>query len=247
VLEFLLEIQAIDLEIEALETEAARIPKQIDELDNEVVRHEQILATAKTRRTALEKERDALDLDLESKTETLNKWETQLYSIRTNKEYQAMLVEIGSIKTDISLLEDRILELMDEVEQASQTLERQKAALDTAIAVREERTNQLEAELEQLHAEIARLAERRMPLVPTDETDLYELYERIRSAKKGGPVVVPLDGNTCSSCHMHVPPQTINEIIADEKAHTCTCSRILYYPDNYPSAPAVDTYQRTES
>ncbi len=226
-LERMLEIQAIDLEIEALEMQAARIPNQIGASTRDVAVQQQKIETGRARRIALEKERDSLELDLESKTVTMQKWETQLFSIRTNKEYQAMLVEIGSIKTDIGLLEDRILELMDEVESASKALQTQKEHLEKAKVDAAEQKLQLDNELERLHAEIARLSDKRGPLVPVDDTKVYHLYERSRNGKKGSAVIVPLNDNMCSACHMQVRAQTINEIMADETVHTCTCSRIL--------------------
>jgi len=238
-LEQMLKIQAIDLEIGALETQAARIPGQIAGSARDVEVQQQKIEIARTRRISLEKERDALELDLESKTKIMQKWETQLFSIRTNKEYQAMLVEIGSIKTDVGLLEDRILELMDEIETANEVLQMQKDTLEKTRVDAAEQKLQLENELERLQAEIGRLRDKRAPLVPVDETGVYDLYERIRKAKKGTAVIIPLDDTTCSACHMQVPAQTINEIIADETVHTCTCSRILYHPDNYPSAIPV--------
>jgi len=245
-LERMLEIQAIDLEIEALETQAARIPGRIEEAARDVEVQQQKIEIGRARRIALEKERDSLELDLESKTVTMQKWETQLFSIRTNKEYQAMLVEIGSIKTDIGLLEDRILELMDEIETANEALQKQKDGLEKARADAAEQKLRLENELERLRAETARLGDLRAPLVPLDDTKVYDLYERIRNAKKGSAVIVPLDDDMCSACHMQVRAQTINEIMADETVHTCTCSRILYYPDNYPSAPSIrGTHQKT--
>ncbi len=245
-LEQLLQIQAIDLEIEALDAQAARIPRQMAAAAEEVESCEREVEAGRTHLIELEKQRDSLELELDSKTETMHKWETQLFSIRSNKEYQAMLVEIGSIKTDIGLLEDRIIELMDEIDQAGDALHRKRDALEKAKTEYAERTQQLQSELERLQTEIARLRERREPLVLAHDTELYDLYERIRNAKKGGPVVVPLDDTTCSACHMQVPPQTVNEIMADEKVHTCTCSRILYYADNYPSAGPVQKHNETE-
>jgi len=235
----MLKIQAIDLAIGTLEMQAARIPEQVagSARDVEVQQHK--VEVGRTRRISLEKERDSLELDLESKTETMQKWETQLFSIRTNKEYQAMLVEIGSVKTDIGLLEDRILELMDEIEAAGEALQMQKERLEKATADAAEEKLRLENELERLRAEIARLRAKRAPLVPVDDTKIYDLYERIRNAKKGSAVIIPLDDNMCSACHMQVRAQTINEIIGDETVHTCTCSRILYYPDNYPAADSI--------
>ncbi len=245
-LERMLEIQTIDLEIGMLEVQAARIPGQIAGSAQDVKAQQQKIEAGRTRRISLEKERDLFELDLESKTETMQKWETQLFSIRTNKEYQAMLVEIGSIKTDIGMLEDRILELMDEIEAASEALQMQKKRLEKAQADAAEEKLRLENELERLRAEIARLGAKRAPLVPLDDTKVYDLYERIRNAKKGSAVIIPLDDDMCSACHMQVRAQTINEIIADETVHTCTCSRILYYPDNYPSAPSIrGAHQRT--
>ncbi len=237
----LLDIQEMDIQIGALEARAARIPKLIDALDSTVANEIRAVEECKAKRVSLEKQRDAVELDIDTKTELLHKWEVQLFAIKTNKEYQAMLVEIGSIKTDISLLEDRMLELMDQIEQANEELTLHKDALAAAHAKKESKEQELLRELDDLNAEIDAIKARRNPLVSEVDENIYNLYERIRRAKGGGRSVVPLDDTTCGGCHMQVPAQTINEIIANDKVHTCrTCSRILYYPDNYPSSKTAD-------
>jgi predicted nucleic acid-binding Zn-ribbon protein len=241
----LLEIQVIDMEMADLRNKAALIPIKIADLDSTVASERRSLEKSKSRRMHIEKDRDAVELDIEAKAATLHKWEIQLYAIKTNKEYQAMLIEIGSVKTDINLLEDRMLELMDQVEKVAAEVSEHKQALADGIARKEVEEKELGAKLDVLRSQIASLHEKRKPVVADIDETLFATYERIRKAKRGGPSVVPVLDTTCSGCHMQVPAQVINEIMADDITHTCRmCSRILFCPDNYPSAavsvPASD-------
>ena len=56
--------------------------------------------------------------DLLSREEKIKKLMAQLYSLKSNKEYQAMEMEIKGLKADKSLLEDDILRCFDAVEAA---------------------------------------------------------------------------------------------------------------------------------
>ena len=59
---------------------------------------------------------DRKELDLKTDEGEISKYNVQLNSIKTNKEYTALCSEIGSKKADMSILEDVILNTMSRLE-----------------------------------------------------------------------------------------------------------------------------------
>ena len=65
---------------------------------------------------SVQKEIDRKELDLKTDEGEISKYNVQLNSIKTNKEYTALCSEIGSKKADMSILEDVILNTMSRLE-----------------------------------------------------------------------------------------------------------------------------------
>ncbi len=67
-----------------------------------------------------QKEIDRKELDLKTDEGEITKYNVQLNSIKTNKEYTALCTEIGSKKADMSILEDEILSTMSKLESVNE-------------------------------------------------------------------------------------------------------------------------------
>jgi len=229
----LLELQSIDLEIDRLTQRLKDIPAESAALETELSAEQVARDSLHDERQRLEKQRDAEELDLESKLETLHKWETQLLQIRTNKEYQAMLTEIGSLKIDISRLEDRVLESIEAIEDAAKREE------DCTRKYNEDK-KRVEAEQQRLRdedlavrEEIEKLAAAREPVIPRIDPDLLARYERVRNARKGTAAIVEVRNGACTACNRKLRPQMVNDVLVAEKIVVCqTCSCILYDPES---------------
>jgi len=57
---------------------------------------------------------------------------------------------------------------------------------------------------------------------------MLAVYDRVVE-NRGGTALVPVVGNACGGCFMHVPPQVINKIkMYDEIVRCEMCARFLY-------------------
>ena len=72
----------------------------------------------------------ALDVDLRSRDAHIEKLRVQQQTAKNNKEYQALAVEVGTIKADKSKVEDQALEAMTRVE----ALKAEMGGLDAKVA-----------------------------------------------------------------------------------------------------------------
>ena len=73
----------------------------------------------------MQKQRKDKELELASKEEAAKKLQGQLYSLKTNKEYQTMLQQIQDAKADGELVEEKILILFEESDQVKKETEQE--------------------------------------------------------------------------------------------------------------------------
>ncbi|NTV29595.1 MAG: hypothetical protein HGA80_05900, partial [Candidatus Omnitrophica bacterium] len=189
------------------------------------------LSQLESKALELERARKALELDLKSKEQSIVTANAQLMTLRTNKEYQTKLFEIENMKADKSVLEEDILRSMESSEKVAQEIAQEKQFLA------EEEKKYL-AEKEKVDVVIAALQDkasalesrRREALIGIDKK-ILEIYDRVVE-NRGGIALVPVSGNSCGGCFMHMPPQVINKIKMYSEIVRCEmCTRFLYLQD----------------
>ena len=236
----LLRVQDLDLQIEALKAREVEIPKQKGNFD---IRRKRLGAELEEREKAYKDilvEQKECETDIDQMQAQVAKYEQQLFSIRKNEEYQALLHEIDMVKKQIGLKEERVIALMVAADEAKEHLEEDRKRIDAELQEIERQSVQIDAELEEAIRERQEIEAQREPLAAQVDTDLMTRYARIRANKKTGPAVVPINDEVCSGCHMHIPPQIVNEVLAGEKQHACShCGRLLYYVGNVEDEPAA--------
>lgn len=228
-LEYLLELQRIDDEIERMKLEQARIPGSVDAIEDRLREAKAAYVLEKEKLAALNKQRSSLENDLVLLGERLKKYQRQLLSAKTNQEYQAFLREIDATKANISKNEEDILTLMDEAETMARDIEQHTKELE------EQRTSS-QKEIESLKRQLSILAEQyegktdeRRELARRMGSRLVSRYERIKNGR-GGQAVAVINGEVCSGCHTTLPPQFAVEIRKGGEILTCeNCGRILVW------------------
>ena len=207
------------------------IPKQKSKFD---IRRQRLAEELKEREkvvTDLILEQRECERDNEAKQAQVDKYNTQLLSIKKNEEYQALLHEIDLVKKQMSGNEERIIKLMMDLDDARARLEEDKKRIQQELDGIERECREIDAELAEAVTERKQLEAEREPLAGEVESGLLARYMRIRNRKQSGAAVVPLRGETCSGCNMGATPQVVNEILAGEKVHACRyCGRLLYNP-----------------
>ena len=97
-LEMLLKLQVIDYDLGELERSKEYLPDMMENLKKE-------MAEAKLKFDICEQDLEeatlkqkSLELEVKTKEEELSKYQQQMMSIKTNKEYDALVAEIDNIK-----------------------------------------------------------------------------------------------------------------------------------------------------
>jgi uncharacterized protein len=177
---------------------------------------------------SVQKEIDRKELDLKTDEGEISRYNVQLNSIKTNKEYTALCSEIGSKKADMSILEDEILNTMSRLEivnkeysELTEDLKREEESLKDLI-------KSVDADVRETDIEIEKVQNDQKKYTDTLEEDTLYHYNRLSNIK-GGKAVVAVMGNVCGGCFMNITSQTLNLLMGSKELVFCqSCSRILY-------------------
>ncbi len=223
-------LQEVDIELAALEKAKKEKPEKAEESKRHLDQLKENLAQKRTSLRQLQKTSALKELDLKIHEEKAKKLKKQLLGVKTNREYSALLLEIGGEEADDSRLEDEILDLMTQAE------ELEAACTEDAQKIEEEE-KRLEAELKKIQAELEEIDRRITQLSNTRQQKLSDidrdsaplaLYEKIWKAK-GDRALVPVSGMACQGCFMNITMESLSRLMADKEIITCeSCRRILY-------------------
>jgi len=231
----LVELQEIDKGIFALTKEKTDHPRLLGELAKEFDIKKANLKSLEETKQKLQLKQKEKEGDLASKEENIKKTQSQLGQLKTNKEYQAKLTEIESLKADKSLIEEETLKLMDNVDAMKIDVEKEKKSLETEEKSYNEKKGIAINRAKEVEILLSGLDGKRKILISGIDKKILARYEHILHGKDG-LAIVKVDHNSCAGCFMHVPPQVENEIRMHENIITCeSCARILYLQEDVQS------------
>ena len=227
-LEQLLVLQDRQQKIKQIQTEVETLPLQKKSLEAQLAASVAGVEVLKQKARKVEMDRKKLELDVGTRTESISRLKTQQYQTRKNDEFQAIGHEIERYENEIRKIEDEELELMIEADKLKADLgvEEKKAATVKESVARQ--TADLEAKSKTLESHLEELTKERAEIAGKIDEDLLGRFERLFKSK-GDAVVVPLEHEVCTGCHMKVTTQTAHRAKAGKEIVSCdNCGRILY-------------------
>jgi predicted nucleic acid-binding Zn-ribbon protein len=210
------------IELDALPTQIEKVNRSIDKINSN---EEQAI----THFEEMNKEKRSLERSLEDDGVQIDKSKTQLMSIKTNKEYQAMQKEISTLAKDIDDKEEKLLILMDEIDnQEKENKEYIRKSREDRSEL-EKKKAEMEERLAFLKSELEKLRNEKPKFLDDLEPQLKRRYQRILE-KLGDFAVTHVVNEVCQGCFTTIPPQTANEVKKNDRIITCeACGRILVY------------------
>ena len=227
-LEQLLVLQDRQQKIKQIQTEIETVPLQRKSLEAQLASSAAGVEALKQKARHVELDRKKLELDAGTRAETIARLKTQQYQTRKNEEFRAIGHEIERYENEIRKIEDEELELMVAADQIKAELgaeEKQAATVKESIA---RQTKDLEAKSTTLQSQLEGLTKERAEIAGKIEEDLLSRFERLFKSK-GDAVIVALEHEVCTGCHMKVTTQTAHRVRAGKEIVSCeNCGRILF-------------------
>ncbi|HEY3130811.1 MAG TPA: C4-type zinc ribbon domain-containing protein [Acidobacteriota bacterium] len=228
----LIQLQGLDLRIQTLTRQRSDFPRQIESLELEIKNAEKKFQDAQALMEQLRKERRSLEGEVDVLRAKLGKYKDQLMSVKTNKEYTAVLNEIDACNKEIVSREDEVLDIMEKMDAHEKAVHGGQQALAARSETVRKNQAELRKQMEAVDAQLSDLHGDRSRLQASISASLLNLYSRIAGARKGVALAEARD-HSCQVCHVRLRPQMFNEIKKNDQIITCeSCNRILYYPAN---------------
>ena len=226
-IEKLLVLQDRDRKIRTLKQELKLAPLERKELDEKLADAIKKFEAMKLKAKEIEVERKKLENEVQSKRDSINKFQTQKFQTRKNEEFQALSNEIKRYEGEIQTIEDRELDLMEGIDKAKiQIVETEKETQATKTQVGRQLTD-IAAKIEAVAAKLKELEAERATLAAAMDEDLLDTFDRLFVNKT--EAVVALEHGVCMGCHMSVTTQTVVRVKGNrEIVHCEQCGRILY-------------------
>lgn len=231
-LELLLKLQVIDYDIGELERSKEYLPDMMENLTREMQESKAKLEQTKTSLEEAKVKQNNLELDLKTKESDLQKYQQKMMSIKTNKEYDALVAEIDAIKDSISSIEN---ELLVTIEQVSE-FEKEITGLNEKVEQVEENNSRqlgiLQEKIDSIGDKMSVIESSRKEIVSSIPRRTMSVYERVRRGK-GGQAVVPVKKRACSACFKALTPKKIQEVKRGDQVYTCdNCGAIIYWDNS---------------
>ena len=227
-IEQLLIIQDRDQKITKLNSDIERLPLEEQQAKQRLKSVIESVNSAESEIKGNEVEISKIELDIDTRKDSITKLKNQQLETKKNEEFAAMEHSITNYQDEISKLEDSQLELMEKgeelntsLEEANDTHAKEQKVVDAELAIIKERKIQFSRKIEELKSDREKIAS-------SIDNDLLDQYNRIFKSKKG-VAVSELVNDICSGCHMKVTPTTAGMVRAEKVVSTCDqCGRILY-------------------
>ena len=228
----LVRLQDLMLQVEGLNEKIAAVPEEVARLEKALLAAGEVTEKGKVALQDLQKERRRLEMELMGVESKIQKYQSQLSEVKTNKEYQAILHEIEGCRQQRSLLDEKILLDMEEAERGDASYRRLEEELKERRRETDRGKEALQRRLDGLKAERETIDRERRTLQEAVPGLWLDPFLKVARQRKG-LALVPVREELCGGCHVRVMPKLIQEVRRSIGLIACdSCKRFLYVPDD---------------
>src|SRR5579862_8700645 len=226
-IEKLLELQVADKEIRKLQDEVAALPKRVAVIEQKLAGTKAQLEKAQAAAKGDEANRKKFEGAIKDLQTKISKYRDQSLDVKTNEQYKALQHEIQFAEQEIRLNEDRILEVMVNVDARDKEVKAAEAELKAETAEIEKEKEEARKVTAEDQKKLAEWNAKRSALRTGISEDVLRQYERV--AKFRGSGIAEVRDQKCMGCQVMLRPQTYNEVRNGQIVVCESCQRVLYF------------------
>ncbi|MBD3167007.1 hypothetical protein GF324_10440 [bacterium] len=226
----LAELHQVDQELKDIEQEKGDLPEMIRRLETEITERENELEQFRSRIAELGSDRRSIDGRIQMARVKQEKYKEQLYSVTTNREYDAIQQEIESIDKQVEVLENTQMALLEEEEEHNTKMKQVEERIELLKEDLKDRKSELQEKTQDSESEELELQHERDKLTVRIKKPILAHYERIRAAREGVGAS-HLYAGACGTCFAVVPPQRQAEIRKMEDIILCESCGVIMLPE----------------
>ncbi len=221
-------LQAIDLELSALEGKLAAVDSELDKRRQSISEYQQEAERLRERQSVLEQRKQELEAGLEEDLAKIRDRQTKMMNIQTNREYQSLLKESDDAKKANKEREEELLRITEELEEIGKKIEEAENLRTGEEKLLKEDTEAAEKRAGELSAKKDKVLKKRNSKTKDVPPAMLKKYDTLRE-RRNGLALAGVEEGVCRGCFMNIPPQLYNDLLKEEQLLLCpTCNRIMY-------------------
>jgi len=222
------EVQELDAELSQLKEQRQTLEGELASCQAELDRVQEMVDNLADEMESIQAERRELLHSREQEEQNIQRAETRLPNIKTQKEYVAVLKEIDSAKAVTREVQAKLAAKDAELE----ALGKDRAEKEAELAEIDEQVASRKAEIDGKMAgftsTLDEMTQRKQGMLEQVPVSIRKRYQMLLD-RRGGIAVVEARKGTCSGCHMQLPPQLYNSLFHMQEIQSCPhCNRLLY-------------------
>ncbi len=227
-LKVLMELQRLDRELNTKRRGRTKLAGEQAEIAAELSRVQAMVDELQASVAELDAQRRDLSQDLLIEEGNISKAENRLPSIKTQREYVAVLKEVDTAKKLNKEIQDKITALDGEKEALNNDCQEKLDELGQMNDQVQARQKEIAAALKDCDTVLGEGDGRRDGYLDKIPASLRKRYEMLLD-RRAGIAVVEARQETCCGCNMNLPPQLFNNLYTTKEILTCPhCNRMLY-------------------
>ena len=223
----LYQLQEVDLELESNEQAMRQKASQLGE-SQKVVSVQTELSSQRQHLEELKRQQHSAEWEIEDLSGKITTLERKLYdgSIRNPKELASLQHEVEGLKARRDQLEDKALEIMDQVELAGVRVASLSSELERLEAEWHHQQQRLTVDIEQLKTTSSDLEQKRQLILADIDPQIVNLYQELKRQK--GTAVAKVGQGTCRGCRISLPTSELQRVRSENLVRCSSCGRILF-------------------
>lgn len=227
-LKALYQLQTIDSEIDKIRTIRGELPLEVQDLEDDLKGIETRFEKINLDLEEKEKFISSRKISIKESEELIKKYNSQLGSIKNNREYDSLSKEIEFQNLEIELANKKIKDTTASIEFLKESKLVSEQKYNEKKEIFEEKNKELENIVSETQKEEKSLLKKSEQAEKIVDKRLLLAYKRIRENSRNGLAVVSIQRDACGGCFSKIPPQRQLDIKAHKKIIVCEhCGRIL--------------------
>ncbi len=162
------------------------------------------------------------------------KRKTQLQEAKTNKEYEALQLQIKADEAARGVLDDEALEALDKAENFEKTIPPVELELKKIRDLFQQTKQKLETDKPGVEADIKRYAVQLTEMEAQLPREFREIYDRLIRSVGGYEALGKVENQKfCGGCNHQIPINSLAQILQNKPIVCSSCGRLLYVPKDY--------------
>jgi len=230
----LAEIHQIQRQLSDLHSRLHRGPKMIqvqkDAVERILARLEQVKAEYRLLSQAAKFKED----QLAQSEAALNRRKSQMQEAKTNKEFQALKLQVEADEAANGTLADEALLALEKAEKFAPNITSIEHELDAANGMLAKTQAMIAEESPTIEADIVRCSARLNEAEALLPKDFLEIYSRLAKSMGGEQSLAQIyDQNFCGGCRQSIPINFIAQVLHGKPVVCTSCGRLLYIPEGF--------------